>query len=162
MKPNLCSPQGGIQIGFRVLSAGITVVVLLAGHGLITLALVGLALGILRGVVWFLAVRRVIPQIRIAPRMATRTAAGALFSFGVFTFIAQVGDMVRFRIDNFVIGGFLGAAAITHYAIGAILVGFYQKTVHKNINRKTDVRTAGFSGSKGAKGGTKFKDEVVG
>ncbi len=119
----------GIQIGFRVLSAAITVLVLLAGHGLITLALVGLALGILRGVVWFLAVRRVIPQIRIAPRMATRTAAGALFSFGVFTFIAQVGDMVRFRIDNFVIGGFLGAAAITHYAIGAILVGFYQKTV---------------------------------
>ena len=41
----------------------------------------------------------------------------SLLSFGKFTFLAAIGDLLRFRIDVLVIGYFLGAALVTPYNI---------------------------------------------
>jgi O-antigen/teichoic acid export membrane protein len=50
--------------------------------------------------------------------------AKMLFSYSAFTFVAQLGDILRFNVDAMVITAFIGLAAVTHYSIASTL-GMY-------------------------------------
>jgi len=114
-----------IEFAFKLVSTALIVSAILLGGRLISLALIGLSLGVVRGIVWYIAVRRVTPEVRVSPSLASQQAAWSLFSFSIFAFIAQIAGLLRFRVDNFVIGGFLGPASITHYVVAVTLTSCF-------------------------------------
>jgi O-antigen/teichoic acid export membrane protein len=114
-----------IELVFKLVSTALIVGAILLGGQLVSIALIGLVLGVFRGIVWYIAARRVTPELRISPSLARRQAAQSLCSFSIFIFIAQVATILRFHVDSVVIGGFLGPQSITHYAVAATLTALF-------------------------------------
>ncbi|MFN0196777.1 MAG: lipopolysaccharide biosynthesis protein [Planctomycetaceae bacterium] len=111
----------GLEIAFKFLSTALIVTSISLGGKLVSLATIGLILGILRGITWYIALRKIFPEVRISPRLAERKAVRSLFGFSIFAFVAQMADFLRFQVDNLVIGVFLGPKHITHYTISVTL-----------------------------------------
>jgi O-antigen/teichoic acid export membrane protein len=92
----------------------ITVVIL--GGGLRWLAVVTVALTILRFGVFVAATRRLLPRIRVRPRF-DRTSFRELMGFGSMRFLNQACAQATFQVDLIIIGAFLPIAAVSFYAV---------------------------------------------
>ena len=64
-----------------------------------------------------------------------------LFGYSVWSFLIQIGDQLRFRLDSYVIGWALGAAFVTHFAIGANLANYLKNIIFKATNFLTPLFT---------------------
>jgi len=66
------------------------------------------------------------PQIRIRPWFVRKDKVKQLFSYSIFTFLANISQAIRFRLDNVVIAMVLPKAtalvAVAHYNIAAMLI----------------------------------------
>lgn len=114
----------GTEIAFRLLSAAGIVAILLTGGSIVQLALFSLGLGMFKILVWNATVRRISPEIQISSKMASRQVVWSFFSFSTFACIYQIADLLRFKIDNFVIAAYLGPSDVTHYAIATTLTTY--------------------------------------
>jgi len=65
------------------------------------------------------------PQIRIRPWFVRKDKVKQLFSYSIFTFLANISQAIRFRLDNVVIAMVLPKAtalvAVAHYNIACAL-----------------------------------------
>jgi O-antigen/teichoic acid export membrane protein len=117
------------NVGSTLLRAGVIVLALRRGHGLIVLALIttlipfitsliraGIALSILRTP---LDVRHI--HWSTARMMANHSG---------LTFMIVVSAQLRFQTDEIVIGTLLSASAITFFSIGARIVDYANNTIH--------------------------------
>ena len=53
----------------------------------------------------------------------------SLFDYSKYSFIAQIADHLRFKVDSFVIAGFLNLTYVTHYFIGLRLVEYFMQFI---------------------------------
>jgi len=67
-----------------------------------------------------------LPSLQLNRHLAERGTAKTLFSYGFFTFIAQIADSLRFNIDNIVVSAYIDLSAVTHYSIVGALVHYYK------------------------------------
>lgn len=74
-------------------------------------------------------VRTKMSFLQINLRQATWQTTRALFSYGMYTFISQIADTLRFGIDSLVVSAFVGLAAVTHYNIGGVLAQYFISTI---------------------------------
>ncbi len=118
---------GIVELSFRLLSSLVTIFIIMAGYGVIELGFAGLGIGVARGCVWYFTTRKIVPEVRFSPKLASSKEAKSLFSYSMWAFVAQIGDILRFRVDNFVIGAFIGVAAITPYAIAVTLSEYFKQ-----------------------------------
>ncbi len=114
----------GLSLVFRITGALVTILVVLGGGKVIAIALASLVLAAFQGVIWLIAFRREIPEVKISPKYLSQKTIGTLFSFSMITFIAQIAMVFRGASDNYVIGGFLNEAAITHFTVANTLVTY--------------------------------------
>lgn len=118
----------GMAIG--VLRLAVFAAVVKLGGGLVALAWSSLAVNLL-GHLWaLLAARRLLPDIRVAPRYVRRQALRQIGSYGGWAMMGAVATNIAFQTDSLVITGFLGAALVTPFAFASGLVENARSLVH--------------------------------
>jgi len=124
-----------------ILGAGLTVFFMLQGYGIIALALIGFFCSQLSNVIFYLIAKHLFPDMEIGRKHFAKERVRGLFGYSVWSFIIQMGDQLRLRIDSFVIGFFLSATQVTHYFIGARLVELFMNLTYRATNITTPVFT---------------------
>jgi O-antigen/teichoic acid export membrane protein len=108
-----------------------TIWVLLAGFGLVTLALVQLGSNILGQVCVQVLARRIFPAILIRPSLASWSRFRELFGFSIWAFLSAVGFRILSAADTVVIAVILGPQWVTYYVVGTMLLYRTQHLVGK-------------------------------
>jgi O-antigen/teichoic acid export membrane protein len=100
-----------------VLSAALTVAILLAGGGVTEMVAAGIPLALGMLVVGIGLLNRVAPELRSTWRDARRELAHSVLSFSGATFIIQTGFSLLTKVDEIIIGAFLPISSVSPYTI---------------------------------------------
>jgi O-antigen/teichoic acid export membrane protein len=108
---------------FLTVGRGVLMYVLLsAGFGLITLALIQFSSTLLSNLLVYRLARRELPYLSLGLAWPTMKEAAKLFNYGKYVLLSNIGDKLVFATAAIVIGIFQPIAALTFYAIGASLI----------------------------------------
>lgn len=99
------------------------------GYGILAIALVSFFANLLEHALTFSFSKRTFTQLQIRFAFYEKDTAKLLFGYSGKTFIAQLADILRFRVDAFVIAGFLNLSMVAYYSIGARLVELFGQLV---------------------------------
>lgn len=106
-------------------SAGITVMVLVAGGGLLGMVSIGIPLTILMQVPSVWLIKRTAPELRFRPGGSMRDVR-QLFAYSWSLFVIQAGGQLQTKTDLLVIARFLPLAAVAPYALALRLADIPQ------------------------------------
>jgi len=134
--------DNAVGITLKLLAAGLWVLVLKAGYGILGLACVQAGVAATGWTVRFVIAHRLMPGLRFAPRLFSRASVREIGSYGVFSFLINAADRIIDFTDAIIIGIFLPVAAITYYAIGANLVPYYLMLIRAMTWTMTPYATA--------------------
>jgi len=109
------------------------------GHGLVTIAFISLFLQIVEFVLFLIFVRIVYRDLRIGKIFFQSTKIKSLFNYSKYSFIAQVADQLRFKVDTFVIAGFLNLSLVTHYFVASRLIEYFVRFIISALGTLTPV-----------------------
>lgn len=116
--------SNGIAISETLAKAGLTVLALKSGHGLVALALIGAGTQTAANLSRILVARKLLPGVQIARRHFRRENVKELYGYSVFTVLINAGDQVLTNSAAFVLGIVLSDEAFGRYRPGSDLV-FY-------------------------------------
>jgi O-antigen/teichoic acid export membrane protein len=109
------------SIGSTLLRAALIVHFLNRGYGLITVALITVALPVLSSIVRAVVVFRLRP-VPLGLRYIDKDSFRQMATYGGTTFLVIVAGQLRFRTDELVLGRMMSTVAITYFSIGARIV----------------------------------------
>ena len=116
------------SIGATMIRAALIVYFLNHGYGLLTVALITIALpmvsSILRGIIVF----RLCP-VPLGLKHVDRASFRQMANYGSTTFLVMVAARLRFRTDELVLGTMMSTVAVTWFNIGARIVDYAQEFV---------------------------------
>jgi O-antigen/teichoic acid export membrane protein len=118
-----------VTIVMEVTRAAVVVWLLRNGFGLVALALLALALTVFQYSVMALVARTLHPRLKISRRYLDAAAGRELFGFSVYRFIWIVSSQLSFYSGSVVIGVYIGAGAITPYAIANSVINYGRNVV---------------------------------
>jgi O-antigen/teichoic acid export membrane protein len=127
----------GLNIVRALSNAVLTVLVLQHGGGIVALASLAFLLGGGYEAALYVIARRLWPALRVRARHVRRRLAQDMFAYSRWSFVNQVADMLRFRIDAVVVAAFCGVGVVTHYSIGASLAEYSLGLVNRASNIMT-------------------------
>lgn len=119
----------GLGIVERLLSVGLTVVLLRSGWRLTGLALATNPLSVLFNLLRAFLCFRVVPGLRVTLSRFSRESLREICGFGFFNFVVNAAERVFVYAGTLVIGIFLSAAAITYYSIAANLIPYFMALI---------------------------------
>ena len=114
----------GIAIAQTLISAAGTVWILDRGYGIVSLALIQLAVALILNIATIIICRRVYPDLRIGFRFLDRSVLPELWRYSFYLFVIAATGQVIYYTDNLVVGIFLSAEAVTLYAIGGRFIEY--------------------------------------
>jgi O-antigen/teichoic acid export membrane protein len=107
-----------IGVAAAVLTAILTVVVLVLGYGIVAVGVVTLAVGVLSDVAHYFAASRLLPGLRVALSLCSRETIAEVLRFSVWIFANRISVQLSYRTDALVIGFFLPKDRVTLYQVG--------------------------------------------
>jgi O-antigen/teichoic acid export membrane protein len=110
-----------IGLTSTLVGTAITVWLVSRGHGIVALAYVGLCTSVVTDLLFLGFARREAPGLEVRRALFDVGLVKELASFSVWSFLIQVSNQLRFRIDALVIGSFRSASDVTRYSVGARL-----------------------------------------
>jgi O-antigen/teichoic acid export membrane protein len=113
-----------LAITQTLLGAGGTVWLLSSGHGIVSLALLQLAMSVLFGILAIVLCFRIYPELQINRRFLTRATFKSLWGYSFYLFVIAATGQVIYYTDNLVVGAFLSAEAVTFFAIGGRFIEY--------------------------------------
>jgi len=116
---------GSFDLLSLVLRTGLIFPVLLAGYGIMGLAWLSLLSSLPSMALLFYFSYRELPFLRIEGRYWQGDTARSLFSYSVYSLIANLANILRFKLDSVVVAGYVGLSAVTHYRIGGVLTQYF-------------------------------------
>jgi O-antigen/teichoic acid export membrane protein len=116
------------SIGATLLRAALIVYFLNRGFGLVTVALITVALPVLSSVLRGIIVFHLCP-VAIGPSHVDKESFRNMATYGGTTFLVIVAGRLRFRTDELVLGSMMSTVAITYFSIGARIVDYAQEFV---------------------------------
>jgi O-antigen/teichoic acid export membrane protein len=114
---------------FAVVRSLIIVLVLLAGQGIVTLALVQLSVTLASNLVIYRLAIRCLPYVSVRLVQPDWQAARKLLNYGKYVLLSNVGDKLVFASDSLVIGTFMPISSLTYYVIGSSLIDYFRKFI---------------------------------
>ncbi len=133
---------GLLQIMKIVLRTGLIVLFVAQGYSIVAIAVIQLATNVLeRGLKAWMALR-LHPDLSLSPRSASRARARELAGYGIYSFLAELADKVRFHTDILVTGAFLAASSVTLYNIAVRIVHYFAQALASAINVALPIFTA--------------------
>jgi len=109
------------------------------GYGIMALAVINFAASMAQNAALFLLCKKQYPHIRIVAGQYKRQDIGKMFDYSWKTFLCQLGDVFRFKIDSFLLAGFLNVALVTPYSIGVKLLEGVSQVVSASLGIMTPV-----------------------
>jgi O-antigen/teichoic acid export membrane protein len=135
-----------IQLARLLVRSAIVVVVVSRTRSVVSLAWITLAVDLASNAVTVVVATRLWPWLRVSRTYFERERVREYFGYGFYSFLIRLGDIVRFGLDNVVVGAFLGVARVTHYSIAMRLT----ESFHGLFSQATSVLTPVFSRYHGA------------
>jgi O-antigen/teichoic acid export membrane protein len=114
--------RNGVAVGVMLLRTVLSVIALLMGYGLVSLAVIQLGSSMIGHGFEVALVRRLLPNLKIALSNWRRSILGPVISHSGNSFLISVGQTINYGVDSVVIAVFLPVAQVTLYAIGMRLV----------------------------------------
>ncbi|MCF6290810.1 MAG: oligosaccharide flippase family protein [Desulfobacterales bacterium] len=109
-------------------------VLLKMGYGLLTMAVLSLLGGLIEYGLLVIFCFRACPGLAITRAGLRRDRIRQLFAYGGKTFISEIADILRFRVDSMIIAGSLGLSLVTYYQVGARLVQLFSEFILSGMN----------------------------
>jgi O-antigen/teichoic acid export membrane protein len=116
------------SIGSTLLRAALIVYFLNRGSGLVTVALITVALPVLSSILRGIIALRLCP-VSVGVRHIDKESFRNMATYGGTTFLVIVAGRLRFRTDELVLGRMMSAVAIAYFSIGARIVDYAQEFV---------------------------------
>jgi O-antigen/teichoic acid export membrane protein len=113
-----------ITIAKLILRTLLIVVYLTLGYSIIALAIITLlteTLGYIAIAFW---AKKIHPSLSLSMGKRDKELVPHFFNYSKNTFVASLGDILRFKIDNLIIAKYLGLSMVTHYAIAIRLIDY--------------------------------------
>ncbi|RLC74017.1 MAG: hypothetical protein DRI61_17365 [Chloroflexi bacterium] len=123
----------GISMITLIIRTALIVIFLKQGYGVLALAIISASLNLIQYCSIFVAVRKLFPWLRFKMSLFYKQTVRKLFGYSVFSLISNIADYLRFRLDNFVIGAFLGLSPITVYAIPIGLLDYFTNFILSSV-----------------------------
>lgn len=114
-----------VSILVLIIRTSLIVVVILAGWGLIALAMVSLLSDVTTYFANYLILHKIQKGLRISVSLADKGMFKELFDYGRYSVVIQVGDQLRFSVDSWMVAVFVGISAVAHYAIASRLSSYF-------------------------------------
>lgn len=114
----------GSNLVQMALTAAASIAIVLAGGGIVPLAVATSGIGVAMHGVRFWLLRRLVPSFRLSRRFVERERLRPLMSLSWWFLVSQVMATVIQRIDLVVVGAALGVREVAIFAIGAKLAQF--------------------------------------
>jgi O-antigen/teichoic acid export membrane protein len=111
-----------------LLRAGLIVIALKRGYGLLTIALITMVLPLLGSILRGILALRLCP-VPFGMKYVNRETFRQIANYSGVTFMIMVAGRLKFKTDELVIGTFMSAAAITYFNIGARIVDYAGQVV---------------------------------
>jgi O-antigen/teichoic acid export membrane protein len=115
-----------LSTAWTLMSAMVTVGILLAGGGIIEIAAAAIPVALVMQTVTAICVYQTAPHIRLSWRGAQRALIRKVFSFSASTLVLDVSYSLQMNIDEIVIGAFLPVSSVGPYSIARRLSGVPQ------------------------------------
>jgi O-antigen/teichoic acid export membrane protein len=122
-----------IQFLSTIVRTLLIIVVLLSGYKVLALAVVTFISGIPEKILYIYYCKKQIPYLSLQLRGLNYRKAKPLFSYSSYSFIADIGDQLRFHVDAVVISAFVGLGAVTHYKIASFIAVQYMGLLNSFI-----------------------------
>lgn len=135
----------GAELFTEILRISAIVLVLRAGEGIVALASIQLACGLLRLIVSVVLSRKLYPQLRIATGSWTRDHLRQIVGFSLASTALHGAAMVILQLDAVVVGAFLPVAMITFFSIAGQL-SHYGRAVVDGISHIVSPRVSAQEG----------------
>lgn len=116
--------DSGLEIVLTVIRAAAVVAALENHYGLLGLALIQFGITALRGLVSFVACRRLYPQLSLLGIGPLAETTQTLLTFSVFSSVIHISTVVLYYSDSVLIGAILPVGMITFFAIATSLVEY--------------------------------------
>ncbi|MGA7513491.1 MAG: oligosaccharide flippase family protein [Candidatus Sulfotelmatobacter sp.] len=104
-----------------ILRTALVVVIVGAGGGIVALALITFLTDGVGFVLNYFVLCKIQENLQISIRLATWRTIRELFHYSKFALVVQVSDQLRFSVDGWMVGVFVGVSAVTHYGVAARL-----------------------------------------
>jgi O-antigen/teichoic acid export membrane protein len=99
--------------------------VIYSGYGVVGLAWVTLLASVPAMLLQVYYAHRELPFLRFDSKYWQRDTARSLFSYSAYSLIANLANILRFKVDSLVVAGYVGLAAVTHYRVGGALTQYF-------------------------------------
>lgn len=103
------------------------------GYGILSLALITFFVELASYVIFFFLVKREFRQLKFSLNLFKAKRIKTLFHYSSFTFIIQLADILRFKVDSFVIAGFLNLSLVTHYFVASRLLEYFLQFIVSSV-----------------------------
>ncbi len=103
------------------------------GHGVLALAVITFLANQLEYLLELIFAKKVFPELRISRSLYQKDEVRLLLGYSVKTFIARLADILRFRVDSFVIAIFLNLSVITPYYVAVRLVDYFGRFITNSV-----------------------------
>jgi O-antigen/teichoic acid export membrane protein len=119
--------SNGIGVATRILSAGLTVICLKSGYGLLGLSIVLAGTNLIDYLLRWRVARRLIPSMKISPALVTGESLSEVMKFGIWNFVTAGSVRLISYTDALVIAAFMPVAAVAPFAIAANLRSYFDE-----------------------------------
>jgi O-antigen/teichoic acid export membrane protein len=126
---NRFSTASGITVSQTLLRAVGVVTLLIAGHGILSLALWEFVVSVAANAALWFACSRAYPELRVVVRRPETALLRQFVGYSFYVFLIHCATTLIYYVDNLVVGAFISAAAVTFYAIGASLLEYLRQVV---------------------------------
>ena len=99
------------------------------GYGIVALAVITLATNTVERIAKALIAWWLFPQLTLSFALFQRRRIGEYARYGIYSFVAELSEKIRFSLDVLIVGAILGAAAVTVYNIAVRLVSYMMQFV---------------------------------
>jgi len=110
-----------------------------AGYGIFSLALITMVINFAGYLLSFFFVRKECPDIRFGYLFVYKNRIKKLLNYSKYTFIAQLADKLRFKVDVFVIASFIDMSKVTVYFIAAKIIEYFVQLIISSLGILTPV-----------------------
>ncbi|HOC93763.1 MAG TPA: oligosaccharide flippase family protein [bacterium] len=110
---------GWIVIFQTIMNSAMTIIVLSIGCGLEMVAFIHLLVGIASNLLVYFAAKKISPRIRFRKEHVNQKDLAMLLSYSGKTFMSQIGDIMKMKVDEVVTGAFISMSQVTHYAVAS-------------------------------------------
>ena len=108
-----------------IVKSALTVYFVTKGYGLIAIAIIYLCTRFARSTFFIFYNKKHYRQIKIKLSLWKNHIFKKLLPYSIYTFIAQLADTLKFKVDALVISIYLGLTLVTHYSIASRLISYY-------------------------------------